>query len=90
MSSDTGIASILGFEKQGEKNQPNGYAGLDASGFVPADETGYVSVIPYVYVESLIPFIDDAPTYANLIFCASGHGIAFDDVLECFNMRKII
>jgi hypothetical protein len=89
MTSDTGIASILGFEKQGEKNQPNGYAGLDASGNLLANEISYQSVIPlYVYVESNIPFIDDAPTYANLIFAASGHYIAFDDVLECFNMRK--
>lgn len=31
MTSDTGVASILGFEKKAEKNQPNGYAGLDAN-----------------------------------------------------------
>jgi hypothetical protein len=89
MTSDTGVASILGFERQGNKDQPNGYPSLDASGFVPANEIGYMSLIPIaVYVESNIPFIDDGPTYQNLIFCASGHYISFDDALECFNMRK--
>jgi hypothetical protein len=90
MTSDTGVASILGFEKQGEKDKPGGYPSLDASGYVPANEIGYMSLIPIaVYVESNIPFIDDGPTYSNLVFCASGHRIAFDDALECFNMRKI-
>lgn len=31
MPSETGITSILGVEKQINKNQPNGYAGLDSS-----------------------------------------------------------
>lgn len=53
-------------------------------------EPGYLSVIPlYVSVTSLIPYIDDATTYANLIFCPDGFYISFDDENECFNMRLI-
>lgn len=35
MPSETGITSILGAEKQINKNQPNGYAGLDANTLLP-------------------------------------------------------
>jgi hypothetical protein len=93
MPSETGITSILGIEKEINKDQPGGYAGLDASGYVPADEIGNISLIPIaVYVDAAdiygIPFIDDAPTFSNLIFVASGHHIEFDSSLHCFNMRK--
>jgi hypothetical protein len=90
MPSETGITSILGVEKEINKDQPGGYAGLDASGHVAANETGYTSLIPIaVYVDLAIPFIDDAPTFSNLIFVADGHFISYDSSLECFNMRKI-
>jgi hypothetical protein len=102
MPSETGITSILGVEKQLNKDQSNGYAGVDASGYVNANEIGYMSLIPIaVFVDVVmlfgppenpptpiyIPYIDDAPTFSNLIFVAERHYIAFDDY--CFNMRKI-
>lgn len=105
MPSETGITSILGVEKQVNKNQNNGYAGLDVSGFVSANVIGYMSLIPiavyaqqrsgYVPLEfppttsKSMPYIDDAATFSNLIFVADGHYISYDDHLECFNMRKI-
>lgn len=36
MATETGVTSILGVENQTNKNQPNGYAGLDAAGLIPA------------------------------------------------------
>lgn len=95
MPSETGITSILGVEKTLNKNQPNGYAGLDASGYL--SEINNMSLIPIGVKLILVdnwywyraPIMDDTIELSNLIFVASDHYIAFDDFLECFNMRKI-
>ncbi len=39
MPSETGITSILGTEKTINKNQPNGYPGLDSSGYLTFSKT---------------------------------------------------
>ncbi|CAG0950732.1 MAG: hypothetical protein OIN86_13625 [Candidatus Methanoperedens sp.] len=117
MPTETGVSSILGIENKANKNQPNGYAGLDAaglipstlgpelsinknavngyagldaSGFIPMTELSYFSIIPIgVSVAGFIPYMDEAMTYLNLIYVATGHYISFDDSTECFSMVKI-
>ncbi len=43
------------------------------------------SIFPFlISVSNFIPYIDDAPTYSNLVFCTTGHYIAFNDVEEQF------
>ncbi|CAG0996909.1 hypothetical protein METP3_03025 [Methanosarcinales archaeon] len=89
MTSDTGVASILGFEKQIQKDQANGYAGLDENVFLSVSKFGYMSLIPSgIYVESNIPFMDDVVTHSNLIFVPNGHYIAFDDLTERMYLVK--
>lgn len=95
------IPSTLGAELTANKNVASGYAGLDGSGYVPANEIGYMSLIPIAvhaeeygfvipgYPYPTVPWIDDAPTYSNLIFVANDHYIAYDDLLQCFNMRSL-
>lgn len=101
MPSETGITSILGVEKEVNKNQLNGYAGLDTSGYISVNEISYISLIPNVFVDGIYPehglpedptmyapFMDDAPTFSNLIFVADGHYISFDNSTHCISMRK--
>ena len=44
MSTETGVTSILGVENQTNKNQPNGYAGLDGAGLIPAELGAELSI----------------------------------------------
>jgi hypothetical protein len=95
------IPSTLGAELTANKDTPNGYPGIDSSMFLPADRIGYTSLIPIgVHAEEYgfaipgypyktVPYIDDTPTYYNLIFVANGHYIGYEDLLQCFYMRII-
>ncbi len=88
MPIETGIASLMGLENTANKDHADGYPSLDASAYLPANELYYYTLLALAYAESGNVFIDDVPANYNLIFCASGHYIAFDTVEENVTMRK--
>ncbi len=82
------IPSTLGAELLANKDEVNGYAGLDSSGHVPVADLFYYTLLQAVSVVSNIPYIDDAPTYSNLVFCPTHHHILFSETEQNFYFEK--